>query len=69
MITLEEAIYNMGASQKHYRKDGTPHAGAYHKMSDGKLHSEKTHTASSKRLYHYGDLPSAAAKKKARKRT
>jgi len=59
----------MGASQTHYFKNGTKHRGSYHKMSDGKLHTGAKHTASSKRLYHYGDLPSAASKKAARKRT
>ena len=58
----------MGASQKHYSKDGTPHAGAYHIMSNKKIHSGKTQTASSKRLYHYADL-SPTSKRKARKRT
>jgi len=45
---------------KHYRKDGTEHKGGTHKMSDGSLHSGKTHTASSKKLFHYGDLSKPA---------
>ena len=45
---------------KHYRKDGTEHKGGTHKMSDGSLHSGKTHTASSKKLFHYGDLSKSA---------
>ena len=37
-------------------------------MANGDLHSGTKHTAKSKRLYHYAELPSASAKKKARKR-
>ena len=51
---------------KHYFKDGREHKGQMHKMADGTLHSGKTHTASSKALFHYGDL---AAKAKAKART
>jgi len=56
----------MAKEMKHYRKDGTEHKGGIHKMSNGQLHSGKTHTKSSKPLYHYGDL-SQTAQKKARK--
>ena len=38
---------------------------SYHKMPNGNLHSGKTHTKSSKKLFHMKDL-SAAAKKKAK---
>ena len=55
----------MGASSKHYLKSGKEFKGAYHKMSNGKLHTGKTHTASSKPLVHFKDL-SATAKKKAK---
>ena len=41
---------------KHYKKDGTAFNGNMHKIEDGKLHSGKTHTATSVRLYHYGEL-------------
>lgn len=41
---------------KHYTKGGTQHSGGMHKMSDGSLHSGKTHTATSKPLFHYGEL-------------
>ena len=41
---------------KHYTKDGKEFKGATHKMKDGTLHSGKTHTASSKKLFHYGDV-------------
>ena len=58
----------MGASQRHYSKDGTLHAGGSHRMPNGDVHSGKKHTAGSRKLFHYGDLPSEAAKKKARKR-
>jgi hypothetical protein len=56
----------MAKGVKHYLKDGTVWKGSYHKMPNGKLHTNKTHTKSSKPVYHYGDL-SATAKKKAMK--
>ena len=56
----------MAKGMKHYRKDGTEHQGGLHKMSNGQLHSGKTHTKSSKPLFHYGDL-SKTAQNKARK--
>ena len=34
-----------------------------HKMADGTLHSGKTHTKSSKRLYHFKDLSKTAQSK------
>jgi hypothetical protein len=55
----------MGKGVKHYKKDGTVWNGSYHKMPDGSLHTNKTHTKTSIKLYHYGDL-TEAAKKKAR---
>ena len=57
----------MGKGVKHYKKDGTVWNGAYHKMPDGSLQTNKTHTKGSVKLYHYGDLTDAA-KKKARKK-
>ena len=42
---------------KHYTKDGKPHTGGSHKMPNGETHSGKTHTASSKKLFHFKDLP------------
>tara|TARA_R110000796_G_scaffold248167_1_gene374690 strand:+ start:632 stop:811 length:180 start_codon:yes stop_codon:yes gene_type:complete len=41
---------------KHYKKDGSAHTGKNHKMKDGSLHSGATHTASSVKLFHYGEL-------------
>mgnify|MGYP005994687975 FL=1 len=41
----------------HYDKQGKEHKGGTHKMPDGSLHSGKTHTASSKKLFHFKDLP------------
>ena len=41
---------------KHYQKSGTEHKGSMHKMSDGSLHSGKTHTEKSKPLFHFGQL-------------
>jgi hypothetical protein len=50
---------------KHYLRNGTEFKGSKHKMKDGKLHSGKTHTKTSKPLFHMKDL-SVAAKKKAK---
>ena len=57
----------MAKGIKHYFRDGTEHKGTMHKMANGQLHTEKTHTKTSKRLFHFSDL-SMTAKKKARKR-
>ena len=58
----------MAKGMAHYYKDGTKHTGGTHKMPNGDLHSGAKHTKNSKRLYHYRELPSDAAKKKARKK-
>ena len=50
---------------KHYKKDGSAYTGKTHKMKDGVLHSGVTHTASSVKLFHYGEL-SKKTKTKAR---
>ena len=50
---------------KHYKKDGSVHTGKSHKMKNGTLHSGVTHTASSVKLFHYGEL-NHKAKTKAR---
>jgi|TARA_R100000951_G_scaffold106843_1_gene101698 hypothetical protein len=55
----------MAKGVKHYLKNGKVWSGTYHKMPNGMLHTNKSHTATSKPLYHYGDL-SATAKKKAK---
>lgn len=55
----------MAMGVKHYFKDGTEHKGGMHKMSNGSLYSGKTHTKSSKPLFHFGEL-SQKGKKKAR---
>ncbi len=52
----------------HYFKDGSKHTGGTHKMPNGDVHSGAKHTPSSKKLYHYSELPSASAKKRARKK-
>jgi len=57
----------MAKGVKHYLRDGTEHKGGMHKMANGQLHTGKTHTKNSKRLFHFGQL-SETAKKKARKR-
>ena len=45
----------MAKGVKHYLKDGKVWKGAYHKMPNGKLHTNKTHTKTSKPVFHYGD--------------
>lgn len=53
----------MAKNVKHYFKDGTVWNGNYHKMPDGSLHTNKTHTKTSKPLFHYGDLTDKAKTK------
>ena len=55
----------MAKGVKHYLRNGTEWKGSMHKMANGVLHTGKTHTKNSKRLYHFKDL-SDRAKKKAR---
>lgn len=50
----------MARETKHYSKDGKPYKGKFHKMSNGHVHSGATHTSSSKRLFHYGELSKTA---------
>ena len=56
----------MAASTRHYNKDGSPFKGSVHRMANGVIHSGKTHSSKSKRVYHFKDL-SKSAQKKARK--
>ena len=49
----------------HYKRDGTVHKGSSHKMPNGQLHTNKTHTKTSVRLFHFKDL-SKKAKLKAK---
>jgi hypothetical protein len=53
----------MGMNSKHYLKDGTVWTGSYHKMPNGKLHTNKNHTKTSKPVFHYGDLDKPAKKR------
>tara|TARA_R100001463_G_scaffold96557_1_gene151057 strand:+ start:1493 stop:1675 length:183 start_codon:yes stop_codon:yes gene_type:complete len=50
----------MAKSVKHYFKNGKEHRGGIHKMSNGHLHSGKTHGKTSKRLFHFGELSKSA---------
>jgi len=50
---------------KHYKRDGTLFTGGTHKMANGVLHTGKTHTRTSQKLFHFKDL-SAKAKQKAK---
>lgn len=56
----------MAKGVKHYTRDGKVWNKGFHKMRSGKLHTGKSHTASSKPLFHFGEL-SEKAKKNARK--
>tara|TARA_B110000967_G_C18867325_1_gene553387 strand:+ start:1230 stop:1397 length:168 start_codon:yes stop_codon:yes gene_type:complete len=48
---------------KHYLKNGTEWKGNSHKMANGKLHTNKTHTKTSKPLVHFKDLSKIAKAK------
>jgi len=50
---------------KHYKRDGTEHKGTSHKMPNGQLHTNKSHTKTSVRLFHLNEL-SKKAKLKAK---
>ena len=52
----------MAVNKKHYTKDGKEFKGSTHKMSNGILHSGKSHTKSSKVLVHFKDLSPKAKK-------
>ena len=47
---------------KHYFRNGKEHKGSSHKMPNGKLHSGTTHGKTSKPLFHFGKLSTAAKK-------
>ena len=55
----------MGKGVKHYLKSGKESTGSMHKMKNGILHTGKTHTKNSKKLFHFKYL-AAKAKKIAR---
>ena len=42
---------------QHFTQSGKPYNGPSHTMPDGSLHSGKTHSKSSVRLYHKAELP------------
>ena len=51
---------------KHYFRDGKEFKGSNtHKMPNGQTHSNKTHTKTSKPVFHFNEL-SPTAKKKAK---
>ena len=55
----------MAKGVKHYKRDGTEHKRSMHKMPNGQLHTNKSHTKTSVRLFHFKDL-SKKAKVKAK---
>jgi hypothetical protein len=50
----------------HYKKDGTLYKGNTHKMPNGSLHTNKSHTKTSVKLFHLNEL-GKKAKLKAKK--
>jgi hypothetical protein len=51
---------------KHYKRDGSEHKGSMHKMPNGSVHTNKRHTSTSVKLFHFREL-SKTAKAKAKK--
>ena len=49
----------------HYKRDGSKWKGKTHKMPNGDLHTNKSHTKTSVKLFHFKDL-SKKAKLKAK---
>jgi hypothetical protein len=47
----------------HYKRDGTEHKGTSHKMPNGDLHTNKSHTKTSVKLFHLKDLSKKAQQK------
>jgi hypothetical protein len=47
----------MAKGMLHFTKAGSTYKGDVHKMPDGSIHSGKNHTKSSKKVYHFKDLP------------
>ena len=53
----------MAKGVQHYYKDGRKFNGETHKMSDGSVHTGKTHTKGSKPVVHFKDLSKKAQEK------
>ena len=45
---------------KHYKRDGTLYTGNTHKMPNGDLHTNKSHTKTSAKLFHLKELSKKA---------
>mgnify|MGYP005989596065 CR=1 FL=1 len=45
---------------KHYKRDGTLYTGNTHKMPNGNLHTNKSHTKTSVKLFHLKELSKKA---------
>tara|TARA_R110002020_G_scaffold396242_1_gene606242 strand:+ start:145 stop:318 length:174 start_codon:yes stop_codon:yes gene_type:complete len=48
---------------KHYTKDGKEFKGNTHKMPNGEVHTNKYHTKTSVRVFHFNELGKTAKKK------
>ena len=48
---------------KHYTKDGKEFKGNTHKMPNGQVHTNKSHTKTSVRVFHFNELGKTAKKK------
>tara|TARA_R100001129_G_scaffold180814_1_gene159286 strand:+ start:728 stop:904 length:177 start_codon:yes stop_codon:yes gene_type:complete len=53
----------MAKGVPHYFKSGRKHSGGMHKMPNGDMHSGKTHTRTSQKLFHLNELPKNIQKK------
>tara|TARA_R110000803_G_scaffold94007_4_gene161469 strand:- start:1992 stop:2165 length:174 start_codon:yes stop_codon:yes gene_type:complete len=53
---------------KHYKKNGVEHKGSTHKMPDGSLHTNKTHSKTSVKLFHLKELSAKARSKLGKKK-
>ena len=60
---MQEKDNNMAKGVKHYLKNGTEYNAATHKMPDGSLHTNKSHTKTSVKLFHLKELSKTAQKK------
>ena len=53
----------MAKGMKHYKRNGAPFSGGTHKMPNGDLHSGKTHSKTSVKLFHFNDLSKKSQEK------
>ena len=61
-LCLKQSLANM-KGVAHYKRDGTEHKGNSHEMPNGDLHTNKSHTKTSVKLFHFKELSKRAQKK------